>query len=320
MALNDIYLFYGLERLMIQNKIDRLIKESKAGEFNVSTYDMDECNVKEAIQDALTPPFLSTSKIVLIKNPLFLSSEKSNIDHQIESFLQYLKKPMDSTILIIDAGGIKLDERKEVVKVLHKHATTNESKKFTDVEFSGWLHRELSLEKIQIKDDAMKLFYQLTGNNLLNAKNEVNKLINYVGSNGIVTLDIVKKVVIKEFETDVFSLSNAIMSKDKAKIIHTYRELVELGTDVNSLIALSAKAIRDSYLVRLLLEAKNTQAEIAQKLKISSGRAFYLVKNAKGIESEKAKEYICKFADLDYKIKSGQVDARTGFEFLLFEL
>ena len=44
------------------------------------------------------------------------------------------------------------------------------------------------------------------------------------------------------------------------------------------------------------------------------------LKNAKGIDVAKAEDYLCELSNLDYKIKSGQVDAKTGFEFFLFSL
>jgi hypothetical protein len=34
----------------------------------------------------------------------------------------------------------------------------------------------------------------------------------------------------------------------------------------------------------------------------------------------KVKEYVIKLGNLDYKIKSGQIDMKSGFEFFLFGL
>ena len=49
-------------------------------------------------------------------------------------------------------------------------------------------------------------------------------------------------------------------------------------------------------------------------------RAYYLVKNAKAFDSEIAEDVVKKLATLDYKIKSGQIDAKAGFEIFLLSL
>lgn len=320
MAINNIYLFLGQERLIIKNKIDRIINEVKADEYNITSYDLEEVNVAEAIKDAMTFPFISNKKVVIMNNPTFLTSSKTDIDHNINFFCDYVNNPNESTVLIINALDLKLDERKEAVKILLKKATTNKTNDLTDIELSGWLKRQFAIEKIDIKDDAIKLFFNITGNNLSNAKNEVDKLICYIGPGGVVTSADVNDVVVKEIENDIFALSNAIMSKDKDKIINVYHELLLSGNDPVTLFGLSSKAIKDSYLVRLMLDKKYNQSDVAKAMNVSNGRAFYLVKNAKSIDLEKTKKFICKFGDLDYKIKSGQIDAKTGFEFLLFEI
>ena len=65
----------------------------------------------------------------------------------------------------------------------------------------------------------------------------------------------------------------------------------------------------------MMLQAGYRQADVASKMKISSGRAYYLVKNSRSMDLNKVKEYVIKLGDLDYKIKSGQIDIKQGFEF-----
>src|SRR5690554_1208474 len=165
----DIYLFLGKEPLMIQNKIDNIISSSHCDIYNIKKYDCEEINVSEAIQDAMTPPFLSSKKIVIIKNPLFLTSIKLDLKHNLKMFIDYLKSPSPSTILIIDGTNIELDKRKDVVKTLLKHANVNESKELTIVEAEGWLKRQLLLIGYTITDDAIKEFFNRCGISLLRA-------------------------------------------------------------------------------------------------------------------------------------------------------
>jgi DNA polymerase-3 subunit delta len=316
--LENIYLYLGEETLIIKNKIDRLIKESSAGEFNISNYDYEEVSILEAINDALTPPFMSDIKVVILKNPKFLTSEKSLNDLESKKFLEYISQPMDSTVFIINAANLKLDERKEVVKKLRKEAVVNESKELTEIEVTGWIKRQCVNNTVSIKDDAVRTFVRLVGRNLMNAKNELDKLVNYVGPNGVITTEIVNKIVVKEIQNDAFALTNAILEQNKNKIISIYSDLVSLGNDVNYLFSLVSKSMREALLVNLMLKAGLKQADIALKMKVSPGRAYYLVKNAKSLDYEIIRDYVKELGELDYKIKSGQIEIKNGFEFFLF--
>ena len=320
MALSNVCLFLGEEKYIINSKINRIIKETKADEFNITSYDCEETNVSNAIQDALTPPFMSDTKVVLIKRPLFLTNEKSPINHDLKLLNSYIESPLETTYLIIDASLLKLNEKSETVKLLRKKANVSETKAIGDIEFTGWLKRQCDLENVNIKDDAIKLFVSLVGKDLINAKTEVDKLISYVGKGETITKEIVKLVCTKEIQNDIFALSNAILESNKEKTINTYLDLIASDNDVNRLINLVSKTIRESLIVNAMLKEGSKQSDVATRMKVSPNRAFFMVKNAKGIDVAKAENYLCELSNLDYKIKSGQVDAKTGFEFFLFSL
>ena len=61
---NRVYLYKGDEKYLTNAKIQRIIKESKADEINITTYDCSEVNLEKAIFDALTPAFLGGNKVV----------------------------------------------------------------------------------------------------------------------------------------------------------------------------------------------------------------------------------------------------------------
>ena len=78
--------------------------------------------------------------------------------------------------------------------------------------------------------------------------------------------------------------------------------------------------MKDNLLVNLLLEQGLTQGDVALKMGVSNNRAYYLVKDAKMLDINSIKEYICKLSELDCNVKSGQVDPKMGFEYFLFGL
>lgn len=316
--MKNIYLFSGKEELMIKTKIDKLVSSLTTNQFNITSYDMQQNNVAMAIQDALTPPFLADNKVVIINNPIFLTKQKSEIEHRIDSLIDYVNNPLDTTVLIINASGLEIDPNNEVYKVLKQKAELSETRELSDVEMKGWLKRKFGIAGKEISDEAVNEFFERIDWNLLVASNEFEKVLNYVGERENVTIDDVTKVVVKEIETDVFSLLRALEEGKKKKIILIYQDLVKAGNDPTKLLALVSKSLRETYNVIVMLDASYKQVDIAKTLGVSTGRAYYIIKAARSFKKENLEHLIVKLHDLDYKIKSGKVDKNTGFEMFLF--
>ncbi len=317
---NNIYFYKGDEKFLTSSKIQRLIKETKADELNITSYDCSEVNVEKAIFDALTPAFLGNKKVVIIKNPVFIESEKASSSHNIKLLIQYLEKPWEETVLIINGSGLKINEKLEVVKALNKYANIITTNGISEVEFSGWLQRECELQGVKIEKNAIALFYKSSGNDLEQTQNEISKVINYVGKNGLITEAITKELISKNSQNDIFTLTNALCEQNKKKVFEVYLELTRYEKDVSVLINMISKTLRDNLLVKMLVKEGYEQAQVASKMKVSPNRAYYMIKNANMFSVDVIKKYINNIALLDYNIKSGKVDKRIGFEEFLLNL
>lgn len=316
--MKNIYLFCGKEELMIKTKIDKLVASITTNQFNITSYDMQQNNISMAIQDALTPPFLADNKVVIINNPIFLTKQKSEIEHRTDFFKEYLNNPLDTTVLIINASGLELDQNNELCKLLKQKGEVSETRELSDVEMRGWLKRKFGISGKEISDEAVEEFFERIDWNLLVANNEFEKVLNYVGEKEQVSLEDIKQVVVKELETDVFSLLRALEEGKKKQIILIYQDLVKTGNDPVRLLAMVSKSLRETYNVIVMLAAGYKQVDIAKILGVSTGRAYYIIKAAKSFKKENLENLIVKLHDLDYRIKSGKVDKNTGFEMFLF--
>lgn len=316
--MENVYLFLGEEELIIQNKINKIITQSKADAFNINVYDMEEDTISKAINDCMTPPFLSDSKVVVIKRPVFLEKSKTIVEHNHQSLLNYINNPAPFTILIINGYGININEKLSITKEVMKNVTVDNSRKISKVEAAGWLKRQFNNIGYAIDMSTCTLFLDRIGDNLVNAKNEFNKMITYLGKKMLITDDDVIKVVTREIERDVFSLTNAILVKDKEKTISIYEDLVLAGNDPMNLFSLVSKTINLLLLTKQCLEKNMNMNEIASTLSVSSGRASHLVSDSKAFSVKELEYNVLKFHDLDYKIKSGQIDPSTGVEVLIF--
>ncbi len=317
---NRVYLYKGDEKYLTNAKIQRIIKESKADEINITTYDCSEVNLEKAIFDALTPAFLGGNKVVIITNPIFLSSEKNSNMHNTKILLSYLDKPSETTYLIINASGFKVNEKLEITKALLHKANVVTTNGISEVEFRGWLERECSIQNVRIEKNALSLMYKAFGSNLEETKNEVDKLTSYVGSGGVITETTLKELMSKGNNGDVYELVNALYKGEKEKAIKLYLELSKYQKDASFFINVISKSFKDNYLVKKMMEMKYNQSEISSKLNLNSNRVYYMMKDVSNITTEKMEKYIIKLADLDLRIKTGLIDKKIGFEEFLYRI
>lgn len=84
-------------------------------EWNVSTYDCEETPIEVALEDAETLPFFGERKIVIVKQPYFLTAEKGKekVEHDVKRLEAYIDKPAPFSSVMFVGSYEKLDERKK---------------------------------------------------------------------------------------------------------------------------------------------------------------------------------------------------------------
>ena len=76
-----IIVIYGEESFLMEQKLQALKKEYNCNEenMNFSVYRGDEDSIETVYEDIITPPFFSDKKMVILKNPFFLTAKKRNL-------------------------------------------------------------------------------------------------------------------------------------------------------------------------------------------------------------------------------------------------
>ena len=77
---DPIYLMFGTETFLInetrQLLVDHVLDEEEK-DFNFSVYDLEETPIQPELEDAETFPLMREKRLVILQNPVFLTSEKS---------------------------------------------------------------------------------------------------------------------------------------------------------------------------------------------------------------------------------------------------
>jgi len=317
-AVENVYLFTGTEEVRGNAKIDQIIQTIAPATFSVTKYDLDISPLSEVIIDAITVPFLVDYKVIIVKNPYFITKKKQGRAQDLNNMIKYLKNPSDQTVLIINAIGLEPDPTNEIFQLLQKVAYIKDTQLLDEVEYKGWVIRLFRDESVTIKDDALELMVELVKQNYVRMEQEVKKLATFVGAGGTVTLKDVQSLVSRDLEGEIFNFIKAIVTRDTKKVIELHQAFTNSTQDVMGIIAMIGRTFRDLLTTLKLLKSGYKQHDIAQFYNVSDGRAYYMVKDAKTFEETDLANYVKKMADLDYQIKSGQIDKNIGLERLLY--
>lgn len=315
------YVIYGEDKLLMEQRLKMLKKKYHIQEedMNIVTYWCQETSIATIIEDALTPPFLTEYKMIVLKNPLFLTTQKqkSLAEEDVQKLMDYLKLENPTTIFVIYHDQKNFDERKKIVKSLRKLAHFYEIEKMDEHQLYKTTHQAIKNRGCDIDEEALRLFLSRMPQNLLEISQEVNKLCLYTKHITVETIDL---LVTKQVEENVFELSQAILNKETARSFRIYKDLIVNNEEPIKLIVLIANAMRLLYQVKLLDRKGYNDKEIAQILSINPYRLKYIRRDGKDFDLKELLAHIDELSQLDVAVKTGKIDKYKGLELFLMRM
>ncbi len=315
-----IYLFTGTSEIFIKNRMNRIIQSFNKYEYTIIKYDMETTSLSTVLSDAITVPFLEELKIIILKNPKFLTKSATSTKDEIKAMLKYLKNPCDSTLLIIDATNTVINQSNEIYKLLKNVARIIDYPDPEEIELKGWIVRSFDANGIDIKDDALTLLLEYIGDDQARLSQEIDKLSSYVGKGGTIRKEDIKLLVPKNINNEIYLLIKAIINHDLALTNQIYDNLITHTKDSLTIFSLISNKFKELLSTYRLLKYGYSQSDIAKFYNVSTGKAYYIVQEARAFKLSDLEFYIDKLAELDYQIKSGKLDKTIGLELLLLKL
>lgn len=293
---------------LVKEKIDELLNALEANDDNYTVYDLEENSFLEMIEDLNTFPFFGDKKIILANNPVFLE-ENSGYD----DLINYLKKPLETSYLIINASNIKWSKQNKYCKALELYTRIIEIKDAESKKDYALMY--LKKNQTTIDDNALEeLLNRVSDVNLL--CNEIDKLSLYKDHHNI-CLEDVCLLVSKSIEDDVYELSTAFLENNKKRAFEIYQNLIAHNEDSIGIMNVLIRKFIEILNTKLLVNKKATKEDVAKYFNVSLGRAYYMIKAAKNISLDDLKKSIDNISKLDFDIKAGNIDKNLGLEMFL---
>lgn len=304
------YNLYGDDSFLINSSENFFFKfVAKDMELSKTVLSTENFDAKNLISILNTSSFFGGAKVVLLKGVDEIK-DKAIMD----AILEYQKNPNNQNILLVSSKNPLFDDKK--AQNLNKNL-----KFFCNVDCNRldennvllWINLALKEKNILITEGARRLLINYTNGYLSLIDLELDKLSSFANGREVNEEDI-KLLVQKELEYSVFELTeNLSLGNSKA----TYEILNDMLADKK--VAPSVFSLIQNHFRRIFYSSitPKTNLQIADSLNVKE----YAVKKSK-IQAQNFNKVTLKnivelCADLDYKIKTSQINYINAVNYLV---
>jgi len=282
---------------------------------------LDELNSKLASQSLLA------EKRMIIVSDLFSHKEK-NIFKSLVEYLQKLEKEKNENVVIFyesrELDSKKFGDKKLLVdqkKLFDYLIKQNFSEKFdrlNNLQLTNWVKKETAVKNIKINPPIANILITLTGGDLWQVNNELNKIINFVQAekrDEIIEND-VRQFVRGNIDENIFALTDAISNKNKAVFFFLLEQQLEAGVSMQQILTMLTRQFKIILKIKELLIQNNPTKNIASELKLHPFVVQKTTPQTRNFSIDYLKNMLNGLAEIDYKIKTGQADGLTSLNIL----
>ncbi len=320
-----VYLCYGPESYLMQSFVSLAVEKCVPPElkdFAFNRFDLSEQPVELVIEDAETLPFMADKKLIVAHDASFFTASRSGakVEHNTDRLLEYLKSPADYSIVIFTVNADKLDERKKLVKWLKQQNAVIPFPAMGADELLRWVQRQAEQGGCRFADGAADHLILNVGTSLRNLSEEIEKLGLYAGAEGVITSDMVRRLTVRNTEQTVFMLVEEIIRLRMEQAFSIYHELLKQREDPIKILMLVARQFRIVLQVKELGRRGLTHQQTASELSLHPYAVKIAAEQAGAYDEAKLARILSELAELDFKMKSGEIDKVLAMELFLCKL
>ncbi|MGI6080679.1 MAG: DNA polymerase III subunit delta [Candidatus Avilachnospira sp.] len=322
----NIYLICGDEEFLKLEKKNRLLRLYGAEEsINFNEFSGRDQDISELRDLADTLPFMQEHRVILLSDTgLF----KGASDERFEEFLRELNS---TTVLIFfesetDAANklFKLvKEKGEVSKFIKTDSMSYKEAEAEQLKIGERVKKYLKEEGREISGKNLNNLLMLTGYDLFNIHNELEKLICYTegreSSDREIKEEDIEAVCSKTVSDRVFDMLSAKLSGNTKKAFKLYEEMLSVRTAPMKILFMLERQFNQVYILKELLSSGISEGEAAKKMEIQPWLLRKLRDQSRNLRKADARRYLERSIELEEKVKTGDIEDRIAVELLLIE-
>lgn len=317
-----VYTIFGSEQYLRDQLLEALRQATESdGESDRLTLDLNEQALMDAIDEANMFSFFADQRLILAWNANFATSQGSKLEkHEEKALEEYLKNPNKASVLVFVIPGDQLDKRRKGSKLLQKHSTFVDITPMDEGQVQRYVQTYIANSNLDMTREAVGELLRRVDGQLSQAMHELEKLESYHSLGRRITLDVVEDLVPRTLESDVFELSNAVVTKQIDRAIQIYQDLRLMKHEPIALHALIVSQFRIMIQTKLLAQEGMMEGQISSHLGVHPYRVKLAMQSVRQMPFEELVDFYNQLVEADYGMKTGVGDQESHFYLLLTRL
>lgn len=248
-------------------------------------------------------------------------------------------------MLKIDATGRDKPltiQQSQLFKFLVNQKYAQQFNLLSNTQATAWAKKQVEDRGGKIVDQAAQMLTSLVGSDLWQISNEINKLLNYkLGSRynmqqadsrdkklkstdqdktAAIEIEDVKLLVRGNFDENIFSLTDAISNKNAGLATKLLEEQIEAGLTNSYLINMAVRQFKILLRIRQGLDLNQSSRVMINSLKLHPFIIQKGINQARKFNLPVLKNILSQLVKIDFKMKTGQADAKTMLNLLIAKI
>lgn len=308
-SFKQYYLLYGSESYLKKLYRDKL-KAAILGdgdEMNYSYYEGKGLDIKSLSEVAQTLPFFSDRRLILVENCGLFKNQSDLVDH--------LKDIPESTIIVFIEDEV--DKRNRLYKFFKDKGTVSEMNGMDQKNLKLFVASLLEQEGKKITVSTVDYLLDKCGFDMLNLKNEVDKLIGYTGDRDVITAEDIDAVVTTQITGKIFQMIDAIGSKQQDNAMSMYYDLIQLREKPMSILYLIIRHFNILLQVKELNERGHQSSAISEMVGIPPFASGKYISQSRNFTKSRLKYALEYGTEIEEGVKTGKMLEHIGVELLI---
>ncbi len=256
-----LYLLMGEESLLVREFVSLLRRQLDIAPDSLNYLRFEGRGADDVLSACNTVTFDRKTRLVLAVDPRGFDGSD---EVEEGKWLSYLGDPSEFTCLCIAVGS--MDRRRRLYRALagDDRARVVSCDRPKGDRLRRWIRRELAADGKDIDADALRMIadYDVSLDQL---RNELSKLVTYVGDRKAVTAKEVARLTAIPREEDIFALVDAVGMGNSRDAVVAVEAMLQAGADPLMLLGMIARQVRLIWHVRSEI-ASGADARRAAKL------------------------------------------------------
>ena len=301
-TLAPFYLFYGPNEFIVERILGRIKNEyipETARDFNMEICYGGESSPVDIVSKAQTVPFLSSNRLIILRR-----TDVYNAD-QLNKFIPYLEKPVDSTCLIFLSA--KTDFKKKFYKSIRSAGYAVNFSELRTHQVVPWIQNAAREIGLNIDRSGCAFLQEITGSNLRDIYSELEKLKLSYGDIKVGEKE-VKDLAINSRMYSIFELMDSLSEKKIAQALSVLSRFLEEEDKKSAplqIIGMLNRQIGLLWQVKDLASKGESSGSIASKLGIAPFSVKNFLRQCKVWTAEELERGIKLLYETDRFLKSG---------------